>query len=55
MDKRQNMTVQLLYFRWGKWCAISLFCRPSSTSTTQPSPQRATGHWCKGEKAEERA
>lgn len=49
------MTVQLAYFRWGKRCTISLFCRPSGTSAAQLSPQRATGHQCRGEEAEERA
>ena len=49
------MTVQSAYFRWGKRCTVSLFCRPSGTSTAQPCPRKATGHWCKGEEAEERA
>lgn len=55
IDERQNITAQSADFHWGKWCVTSLFCRPSGSSTAQPSPQRATTCQGKGEEAEERA
>lgn len=54
IDERQNITAQSADFHWGKWCVTSLFCRPSGSSTAQPSPQRATTCQGKGEEAEER-
>lgn len=56
--KAKNIMAQSADFCQGRWCVISLFCRPDGTTAAQTSPQRATisvkvkkkkkkkEHWC---------